>query len=92
MLGGDGNVPSHLWGNDSSQKDLPVKNKTVSEKGHHNLCQALCYEIQIYKHILVRAVNLNDADVKESLRELNCPDDLTPKFRFCPQNYFDYKE
>jgi len=90
MLGGDGHVPSNLWGNDSSQKDWPVKNNTVSEQGHQNLCRALCHEIQIYKQILVRAINLDDADVNASLQELNCPDDLTPEVRFCPQNYINY--
>mmetsp|Transcript_36302 Transcript_36302/g.79409 ORF Transcript_36302/g.79409 Transcript_36302/m.79409 type:complete len:513 (-) Transcript_36302:115-1653(-) len=91
MLGGDGSLPSNLWGNDSSQKDWPVNNKTVSERGHLNLCRALCHEIQVYKQILVRAINLNNDDVRVSLKELDCPDDMTPEIRFCPQNYFDYQ-
>jgi hypothetical protein len=39
------------------------------------LCEALCDEIQVYKRILRRAVNLGAADVRESLDELRrtCP-------------------
>jgi hypothetical protein len=39
------------------------------------VCEALCDEIQVYKRILRRAVNLAKADVRESLDELRraCP-------------------
>ena len=39
------------------------------------LCAALCHEIQIYKTILQRAINLNASDYEQSLQELaaTCP-------------------
>ena len=90
LLGGDGVVPTKMHFNDATNKNIPVYNKTISEEGHLNLCKALCHEIQVYKQLLVRAINLNEEDVKESLQELNCPDDLTTEVRFCPQSYIDY--
>mmetsp|Transcript_7202 Transcript_7202/g.15716 ORF Transcript_7202/g.15716 Transcript_7202/m.15716 type:complete len:564 (-) Transcript_7202:51-1742(-) len=90
LLGGDGSVPTRMHLNDATQKQIPVYNKTISEEGYLNLCRALCHEIQIYKQLLTRAINLNETDVLESLQELNCPDDLTAEVRFCPQSYIDY--
>ena len=90
MLGGNGTVPSQMHANDASKKKIPVNNKTISERGHLNMCKALCHEIQVYKQLMNAAINLNEDDVKESLSELNCPDDMTPEVRPCPQNYFDY--
>lgn len=74
--------------NDASAKvHLPVTNRTVSEEGRLNLCRALCEEIQIYKRLLVRAVNLNDEDVRESMEELRktCPDETDVQPRDCGQ-------
>lgn len=90
LLGGEGTVPSKMHMNDATDKKIPVYNKTISEEGHLNLCRALCHEIQVYKQVLSKAINLNEVDVLESLQELNCPDDLTPEVRFCPQSYIDY--
>jgi hypothetical protein len=49
--------------------------KYVSPQGTSWLCAALCDEIQVYKHILSRAVNLQPSDVQQSLEELRgtCP-------------------
>jgi hypothetical protein len=51
-----------------------------------NLCRALCHEIQIYKQLLTRADNLNDAQVQESLKEVqeSCPDEKMLHTRECP--------
>jgi hypothetical protein len=51
------------------------KDRYVSEAGTSWLCAALCDEIQTYKHILGRAVNLRPTDVDQSLLELRstCP-------------------
>eukprot|EP00581_Thalassiosira_minuscula_P018248 CAMPEP_0183718466 /NCGR_PEP_ID=MMETSP0737-20130205/11706_1 /TAXON_ID=385413 /ORGANISM="Thalassiosira miniscula, Strain CCMP1093" /LENGTH=532 /DNA_ID=CAMNT_0025948025 /DNA_START=142 /DNA_END=1740 /DNA_ORIENTATION=+ len=66
-----------------SQEDIPVnnahaKNATEMYLSKHSkiaLCQTLCNEIQVYKDLLRRAINLNDADVKSSMDELKevCP-------------------
>ena len=90
LLGGSGSVPSQMHANDASKAGIPVHNTTVSKQGHLNLCKALCHEIQVYKQLMNAAINLNEEDTMESLRELNCPDDMTPEARLCPQNYFDY--
>jgi hypothetical protein len=47
----------------------------LSPRARALLCEALCDEIQVYKKILKRAVNLREADVRESLDELRrtCP-------------------
>ena len=90
LLGGSGSVPSQMHANDASKTGIPVHNTTVSKQGHLNLCKALCHEIQVYKQLMNAAINLNEEDTMESLRELNCPDDMTPEARLCPQNYFDY--
>jgi hypothetical protein len=65
-------------------RELPTANenkrsypseKYVSAQGRSWLCAALCDEIQVYKHILSRAVNLQPSDVQQSLQELRdtCP-------------------
>lgn len=76
--------------NDASGKNISVHNKTISDQGRLNLCRALCQEIQVYKMLLKTAVNLNEADVQTSLRELNCPGELDPEPRDCPESYIDY--
>jgi hypothetical protein len=47
----------------------------LSDRARTLLCAALCDEIQVYKRILRRAVNLRESDVQESLAELRetCP-------------------
>ena len=90
LLGGSGSVPSQMHANDASKTGIPVHNTTISKQGHLNLCKALCHEIQVYKQLMNAAINLNEEDIMESLIELNCPDDMTPEVRLCPQNYFDY--
>lgn len=90
MLGGPGDLPENMHLNDASGKNIAVYNKTVTERGRLNLCRALCQEIQIYKMLLSAAVNLNEKDVQMSLRELNCPGDLHPEPRKCPESYIDY--
>ena len=90
LLGGPGNLPEKMHLNDASGKNISVLNKTISEQGRLNLCRALCQEIQVYKMLLNTAINLNDTDVDISLRELNCPDDLDPETRTCPESYINY--
>ena len=65
--------------NAAQHKALPVFNKTASREGITNLCRALCEEIQIYKRLLQRAVNLQAQDWEISLRELRdvCPDETS---------------
>ena len=48
----------------------------LSANAKHLLCYALCREIQAYKNILRRAVNLTPSQVEESLQDLyeSCPD------------------
>ena len=52
-----------------------VTNKTISAIGLQNVCRVLCDEIQLYKTLLQRAVNLNKFDRLISFNELNdtCP-------------------
>jgi len=52
------------------------KDRQVSPQARRLLCQALCEEIQLYKKILHRAINLNSDQVQESLDELakSCPE------------------
>lgn len=57
-----------------SQKD--ERDKFLSDESRKLVCRQLCNEMIIYKKILKRAVNLNAADVEESMEELrkSCPD------------------
>jgi hypothetical protein len=59
----------------NENKRYNAQNKYVSELGTSWLCAALCDEIQAYKHILARSVNLRPGDVDQSFRELRatCP-------------------
>jgi hypothetical protein len=49
--------------------------RVLVEEARDHLCRYLCNEIQVYKHILYRAVNLKESDVDESMAELrkSCP-------------------
>lgn len=92
MVGGDGNtlagdvMPASMGANVNvaKDKDLPVRNSTLSVLGWKNLCKAMCHEIQTYKAMLRRAENLNDDDVRESVEELRetCPEE-TVDIREC---------
>jgi hypothetical protein len=58
----------------------PAETKKVaalSPQAVRNLCQYLCVEIQRYKEILQRAINLSEEDVAVSMAELQatCPDE-----------------
>lgn len=52
----------------------PTNHTVLSDKAIHNLCRALCPEIQIYKKFLV-AGNLLQSESEESIQELSamCP-------------------
>jgi len=47
----------------------------LSEIARTRICHYLCEDIQVYKQLLLHAVNLNENDVAVSMRELNetCP-------------------
>mmetsp|Transcript_8181 Transcript_8181/g.18300 ORF Transcript_8181/g.18300 Transcript_8181/m.18300 type:complete len:967 (+) Transcript_8181:23-2923(+) len=49
--------------------------KYLSEESRVLICKKLCNEIQVYKGILKRSVNLNENDYAQSMEELNdsCP-------------------
>ena len=83
MLGGTGEVPRQMHLN--SDHDNMLYNTTISAKGYLNLCRAMCEEVQMYKRLLFRAANLDDDDVLTSIKELNCPDDMTLTIRECPE-------
>jgi hypothetical protein len=85
MLGGDGSVPATLASKQNSAdiKPLTISNHNTTDIGTLNLCRALCDEIQVYKQLLLRSVNLSPADVRESIAELreSCPEetDIYPR-------------
>jgi hypothetical protein len=56
----------------SDQADLYLSDESIS-----TLCQALCNEIQVYKKILRRALNLSEDQLRVSLTELEakCPNE-----------------
>ena len=56
-------------------KDYPNKDRYISEKGMENLCRHLCNEIQIYKTILSRGINIGNETRTASLHQLykSCP-------------------
>jgi len=49
--------------------------KHLSEESKKLVCDKLCNEIQVYKEILRRSINLSEEQVEESIRELSesCP-------------------
>lgn len=91
MVGGDGKtlagdvMPASIGANVNvaKDKDLPVRNSTLSALGWKNLCTAMCHEFQTYKMMLKRAVNLNDEDMKESIEEVR---------QICPGETFEMRE
>lgn len=54
------------------------EDKYLSDESKLLLCQALCQEIQTYKEILNRSINLSEEQVQESLTELaeECPTEV----------------
>jgi hypothetical protein len=86
-LGGTGEVPPSLLKkeNAATDKHLRVLNQTMSPNGIQNLCRALCDEIQVYKRLLLNAVNLNSHDLQESQLQLRqyCPEETSIVPREC---------
>ena len=80
LLGGDGSFPATMASkqNSASIKPLRIANHNTTDIGIQNLCRALCEEIQVYKQLLLRAVNLQPADLDISMEELRqqCPDEV----------------
>ena len=52
-----------------------ITNRTISDDGMRNLCYFLCSDIQLYKKLLRKSVNLNEQETRMSWMELNfsCP-------------------
>lgn len=59
----------------------------LSGQGRKNICHALCLDIQFYKKLLIMAENLDDDEVKRSMKDVinSCPDE-TFEIRDCPHN------
>lgn len=73
-----GDKPEVLKSSDIPVNNAHAKNETelyLSPSSKETLCKVLCNEIQVYKDILKRAINLNDDDVEESIGALmkSCP-------------------
>jgi len=51
-------------------KTIKVRSREISESGLKNLCYFLCPEIQLYKDLLKRAINLSIKDKFDSLLQL----------------------
>lgn len=85
MLGGDGSFPTTMANrqNWAEMKPLRISNHSTTDQGTLNLCRALCDEIQMYKRLLLRSVNLKPEDLKQSIEELQqtCPEetDIDPR-------------
>jgi len=72
-----------LGGSDNAVRAFPRKNfhdrdpkdDYLSEKAQMLLCHALCDDIQAYKTILQRAINLSPSDVEDTMADLrkSCP-------------------
>ena len=76
--------------NSGTVLDNQIDNGTIpesilSKEGRHNLCAALCEEIQAYKRFLYGARNLDVHDVLLSLKELrhSCPDESKNELHLC---------
>lgn len=80
----DWNSMEALLGSDARARSFPARNtaskekelnKVLSPRARELVCAALCQEIQVYKHYLHVAVNLEAAQVEQSLEELrrSCP-------------------
>mmetsp|Transcript_17901 Transcript_17901/g.26488 ORF Transcript_17901/g.26488 Transcript_17901/m.26488 type:complete len:191 (+) Transcript_17901:697-1269(+) len=64
----------------------------LSRAGKQNLCVALCREIQMYKHLLLQACNLDTSQAKQSILEVIdlCPEE-TSESRICPNEKIPIK-
>ncbi len=53
----------------------------LSESSKHALCKVLCNEIQVYKDLIKKAVNLNEVAIEETMQELKevCPKEAAHK-------------
>jgi hypothetical protein len=87
MIGGTGVLPFEE-GKEKKSNVNRYHDKGITEAGLANVCRALCYEIQIYKRLLVEAINLNDDDRRQSLEELRqvCPLETSLSTRVCSYN------
>lgn len=67
--------PFSHWKPDVDPAQLPATNRTLSAEGMTNLCLALCHEIQIYKELLDKGVNIDVAEgqVAKSILQQKCP-------------------
>lgn len=87
MLGGTGAFPSALAKKQNSAELKPyrISDHNTTAAGVWNLCRALCEEIQVYKQLLTRAVNLETSDLKLSMEELTaqCPEETDLRPRQC---------
>ena len=65
-------IDSHVF-----KEDLKVTNRTISFQGRRNVCFWLCEEIQLYKRLLWRGINLSEGDREVSLERINdtCPEE-----------------
>lgn len=63
--------------------------RSLSKEERNNLCVALCRDIQAYKVILHRAVNLNQTEVQRSIEEVveACPSE-TYEMRECEEKIY----
>ena len=76
LLHGQKNLNVSFGHMNKSKKD--AKDEYLSPTALRNICRELCGEIQVYKVLLQRAVNLNDDDYATSLAELaeSCPEEV----------------
>ena len=74
------NVTHFEHDNPSAWKALEA-DSIVSDSSRKLLCHYLCDEIQVYKWLLYNAVNLDDGDFVQSMKELRetCPVEATAK-------------
>ena len=79
MLGGTGIIEYKPFTHRGPNQILPVSNKNMKSRGKNNACFFLCPEIQLYKKLLARAVNLTEDDMKKALDKLSetCPREVT---------------
>ena len=75
ILGGE---PEVLKLEDIPHDNAHAKNASelfLSDRSKVVLCDLLCNEIQVYKEIIKKAVNFNDNDIKQTMKELleTCP-------------------
>lgn len=80
----NGTIRFRTRSKNSRQNNNQTGPQELSEEGRLNLCAALCNEIQVYKQLLLDAVNLDELQVRQSLQEIvsSCPEE-TPEIRQC---------